>query len=86
MQLTISLAQIDIVLGDPDTNLKKAEQWAAEAARRGAGLGRHGLRFLEAHGGRRIDAGIDDGKAGGIQAAAQAVLVVTQLELAVARA
>jgi len=38
MQLTISLAQIDIALGDPQANLKKAEDWTAEAARRGSDL------------------------------------------------
>jgi len=38
MNLTISLAQIDIALGDPAANLKKAGDWAAEAARRGSDL------------------------------------------------
>ncbi len=38
MQLTISLAQIDVALGDPEANLKKADQWVAEAARRGSEL------------------------------------------------
>ena len=38
MQLTISLAQMDIVLGDPAANLQKADQWADEAARRGSQL------------------------------------------------
>lgn len=38
MKLTISLAQIDIVLGDPEANLKKAEQWVAEAKRRGSDI------------------------------------------------
>jgi len=38
MQLTISLAQIDIALGDPTANLQKAAEWAAEAARRGSDL------------------------------------------------
>lgn len=38
MQLTVSLAQIDIALGDPEANLKKADQWTAEAARRGSDL------------------------------------------------
>jgi predicted amidohydrolase len=38
MQLTISLAQIDILLGDPAANLKKAGEWTAEAARRGSDL------------------------------------------------
>src|ERR1700690_205944 len=43
-------------------------------------------RFPETHGGRGLAAGIDDGKAGRIQAARRAVLVVGKLELAVARA
>ncbi len=38
MQLTISLAQMDIALGDPAANLKKADEWTAEAARRGSDL------------------------------------------------
>jgi predicted amidohydrolase len=38
MQLTISLAQMDIALGDPAANLQKAETWSAEAARRGSDL------------------------------------------------
>jgi omega-amidase len=38
MKLTISLAQIDIVLGDPEANLTKAAQLTAEAARRGSEL------------------------------------------------
>lgn len=38
MQLTVSLAQIDIALGDPTANLQKAEQWVAEAKRRGSDL------------------------------------------------
>lgn len=38
MELTISLAQIDIELGDPAANLNKAERWTAEAARRGSDL------------------------------------------------
>lgn len=38
MQLTISLAQIDIALGDPQANLQKAETWTAEAARRGSDI------------------------------------------------
>lgn len=38
MQLTISLAQMDIALGDPAANLKKADAWAAEASRRGSQL------------------------------------------------
>jgi omega-amidase len=36
MKLTISLAQIDIALADPEANLKKADLWTAEAARRGS--------------------------------------------------
>lgn len=38
MDLTISLAQIDITLGDPTANLDKAARWTAEAARRGSDL------------------------------------------------
>lgn len=38
MKLTISLAQIDVALGDPEANLKKAAAWTAEAARRGSEL------------------------------------------------
>jgi predicted amidohydrolase len=38
MQLTISLAQMDIELGDPAPNLAKAANWTAEAARRGSDL------------------------------------------------
>ncbi|MFQ5612873.1 MAG: carbon-nitrogen family hydrolase [Anaerolineae bacterium] len=38
MKLTISLAQIDIALGDPGTNLALARDWVAEAARRGSDL------------------------------------------------
>lgn len=38
MKLTISLAQMDIALGDPAANLKKADEWTAEAARRGSDL------------------------------------------------
>lgn len=38
MQLTISLAQMDIALGDPAANVQKANDWAAEAARRGSEL------------------------------------------------
>ena len=38
MQLNISLAQMDIVLGDPQANLEKADEWSAEAARRGSDL------------------------------------------------
>jgi predicted amidohydrolase len=38
MRLTISLAQMDLVLGDPAANLQKAEAWTAEAARRGSDL------------------------------------------------
>ena len=36
MKLTISLAQIDIALSDPTTNLQKAGEWVAEAKRRGS--------------------------------------------------
>jgi len=38
MKLTVSLAQIDIALGDLETNLNKAKTWVAEAARRGSNL------------------------------------------------
>lgn len=38
MQLTISLAQMDIALGNLEANLKKAGDWIAEAARRGSDL------------------------------------------------
>ncbi|MFC1975244.1 carbon-nitrogen family hydrolase [Chloroflexota bacterium] len=38
MQLTISLAQIHVALGDPEKNIKKAVEWTAEAARRGSNL------------------------------------------------
>ncbi len=38
MNLTVSLAQSDIVLGDPAANLKKTAAWIAEAARRGSQL------------------------------------------------
>jgi omega-amidase len=38
MQHTISLAQMHVVLGDPATNLKKADEWTAEAARRDSDL------------------------------------------------
>lgn len=38
MQLTLSLAQMQIALGDPAANLKKADAWCAEAARRGSDL------------------------------------------------
>lgn len=38
MQLTLSLAQMQITLGDPAANLKKADEWAAEAARRGSDI------------------------------------------------
>jgi predicted amidohydrolase len=38
MQLTLSLAQIDIALGDPALNLEKAGRWIAEAKRRGSAL------------------------------------------------
>jgi predicted amidohydrolase len=36
MKLTISLAQMQITLGDTAANLKKAAEWTAEAARRGS--------------------------------------------------
>jgi predicted amidohydrolase len=38
MQLTISLAQIDIALGEPWENFKKAAEWTAEAVRRGSDI------------------------------------------------
>jgi predicted amidohydrolase len=38
MKLTISLAQIQITLGDTAANLNKAAEWTAEAARRGSNL------------------------------------------------
>jgi omega-amidase len=38
MQLTISLAQMHVALGDPQTNVKKANEWTAEAARRDSDL------------------------------------------------
>ncbi len=38
MKLTISLAQIQISLGDTAANLTKAAEWTAEAARRGSDL------------------------------------------------
>jgi omega-amidase len=38
MKLTVSLAQFDIALGDPATNLARVERWLAEAARRGSDL------------------------------------------------
>jgi len=38
MQLNVSLAQMDIALGDPQANLQKADEWSAEAARRGSNL------------------------------------------------
>lgn len=38
MKLTVSLAQIDIALGDPVTNLAKVKDWVAEAARRKSDL------------------------------------------------
>ena len=38
MQLTLSLAQMHISLGNPAVNLKKADEWAAEAARRGSNM------------------------------------------------
>lgn len=36
MKLTVSLAQIEVIPGDPQTNLNKADGWIAEAARRGS--------------------------------------------------
>src|SRR5450631_3803844 len=47
---------------------------------------RSSLRFPETHGRYRLAAGIDDGKAGRIQAARRAVFMIAQLELAVAGA
>jgi omega-amidase len=38
MELTVSLAQIDVVSGEPARNLAKAEVYAEEAARRGSTL------------------------------------------------
>ncbi len=38
MKLTLSLAQMDIVLGDPAANLRQAEALTAEAARRGSDI------------------------------------------------
>ncbi len=38
MQLTLSLAQMQIALGDPAANLQKADAWAAEAKRRGSDI------------------------------------------------
>lgn len=38
MHLTLSLAQMQITLGDPAANLQKADEWAAEAARRGSDM------------------------------------------------
>lgn len=37
-KLTISLGQMDIALGDPQTNLEQVRTWTAEAYRRGSGL------------------------------------------------
>lgn len=36
MKLTVSLAQMEVTPGDPQANLSKADQWIAEAARRGS--------------------------------------------------
>jgi len=36
MELTISLAQMDIALGQPQVNLAKVQEWTAEARRRGS--------------------------------------------------
>ena len=38
MSLTISLAQTDIALGDPEANFECVRAWTAEAARRGSAL------------------------------------------------
>jgi omega-amidase len=38
MSVVISLGQMDVRLGRPDENLAKAEEWTAEAARRGSQL------------------------------------------------
>lgn len=37
-QITLSLAQMDIVWGEPAANLERAEAWVVEAARRGSDL------------------------------------------------
>ncbi len=36
MELTISLAQMDVALGQPQVNLAKVQEWTAEAKRRGS--------------------------------------------------
>jgi predicted amidohydrolase len=36
MKLTVSLAQIEIAVGNPEANLRKADEWLGEAARRGS--------------------------------------------------
>ena len=38
MKLTISLAQMQFELGQPEANLERVRAWAAEAARRGSDL------------------------------------------------
>jgi len=38
MKLTISLAQMDIALGQPQVNLAKVQEWTAEAKRRGSDM------------------------------------------------
>jgi predicted amidohydrolase len=38
MTLTLSLGQMDVALGDPDTNFAQVRAWTAEAARRGSAL------------------------------------------------
>ena len=36
MNMTVSIAQMDVAAADPEANLKKGEAWIAEAARRGS--------------------------------------------------
>jgi omega-amidase len=38
MTLTLSLGQMDVTLGDPDTNFERVRAWTEEAARRGSAL------------------------------------------------
>jgi len=38
MKLTLSLGQMDVKLGEPETNLARVSAWTAEAARRGSAL------------------------------------------------
>lgn len=38
MKLTVSLAQMDVILGDPEANFARARQMTAEAARRGSDI------------------------------------------------